>query len=246
MKRRNCHFQKAIHHVGSRLMSILDRTIVSIFGNTREILDIFIKCSNIRSTIRLYLRGTRLSIFNVPWILSPCFPRRRVSRSKTCAPPKSSGESITSSFRSTVHLKGCRSNRQLSSSWRTTLSFSGHLAPVNDTRSSSEAACFRSSAALIAFQVGGSGRTIEKWGIIARKKLSSCSSIFFFHLIVIKNNAIKSSFEGFHFSPRRASAIEDLICYFKSLDSFSSQILRHSYMLWWLGMCISNIVFFKF
>lgn len=32
-----------------------------------------------------------------------------------CTPTKSSGESITSSFRSTVHLKGCRSNRQLSS-----------------------------------------------------------------------------------------------------------------------------------
>lgn len=32
-----------------------------------------------------------------------------------CTPTMSSGESITSSFRSTVHLKGCRSNRQLSS-----------------------------------------------------------------------------------------------------------------------------------
>ena len=83
-----------------------------------------------------------------------------------------------------------------------------------------EAACFRSSVALIAFKVGGSGRTIEKWGITARRKPPSRSPIFSFSLIATKSRAMKSFYFrriSFLTSPR--VVYRRLICYFKSLDS---------------------------
>ncbi|KAK1136031.1 hypothetical protein K0M31_000600 [Melipona bicolor] len=145
------------------------------------------------------LRGTRLSISTVPWILSS-FPSSARIAFENLRAAKVEWRVNNLELPVDGALEGL-------SFEPTTLRLVAHDVIVLRTFSAGqrytlvgEAACFRSSAALIAFQVGGSGRAMEKWGITARRKLPYRSSIFSISLIVIKSRAIKSStFEGFHF-----------------------------------------------